>query len=83
MWQFNGIPYDEPAFESDSIIEVKQYLSSRVYKNAINGEILGEESEKVLHYSEDGSENKEIPLNVIFSDDEFFTTKEWNDILFY
>lgn len=74
VWMNNGIPVTEPEFTSNSVSEVREYLTYRVYMNSITGKIEGGEGEVV--YCND----TEIPLDAFFGSNEFYSNEEWEKI---
>ena len=74
VWHYNGIPADEPEFKTTSLQYLRNWLGKRVYMD-FKGEICGSEGATVF------CNDKEIPLEAIFSADEFYSSKEWAEIV--
>lgn len=73
VWEYNGIPQDAPVLTTTSLQEVREYLELGAYQ--FNGNFYGGEGEKVFY------QGKEIPLDAIFSDDDFYSTEAWKKIV--
>lgn len=73
IWELNGIPQDEPIFTADNIQAVRDFIAPLCYQDQ-RGNIRAEEGATV--YCND----VEIPLSAIMSDEDFYSTDEWNKI---
>jgi hypothetical protein len=65
IWEYNGIPHEEPVFESDSLQMVRDYLDDYVYTDSM-GRICASEGATVFF------KGQEISLDAIFGEDDFY-----------
>lgn len=75
VWESNGIPQDAPVFIGESLQQVRDYLEPSVYLSEIDNKYRATEGKRVFYG------DAEIPLDAIFSDDDFYSSEEWKKIV--
>ena len=74
VWEFNGIPQDAPVLETSSLMHLKWWLGSRTYLD-YKKDVVANEGMQVF------CNDEKIDLNTLFPKEEYYTDKQWGNLV--